>query len=98
MTKPCLIADELGDIRALIRTLRSREAELRARILSARPNAPLQGSGWVVTVRKGTTRRIRTDALPDEIRRDPQYWSETPTTTVVTSRSAEPSQAVMLVE
>lgn len=87
MTGPNLIADELGAIRDLIRTLRGREQELRRRILTRRPNAPLEGAEWIVTVRSGTTRRFDSHALPEGIRSNPAYWKETPTQTVLAKRA-----------
>ena len=89
MTKPNLIADEPGDIRALIRALRAREAVLRARILAARPNAPLEGADWVVTLRDSTSRRIDAAALPPAIQADPRYWREVRTRTVVARPAAQ---------
>ncbi len=98
MTAPCLIADELGDLRALIRTLRAREAVLRDRILSARPNAPLEGAGWVVTVRSATTRRFDPLTLPDAIREDPRYWKEKTTQTVLARSAVATDAGLELIE
>ena len=79
-----LIADELGDIRALIKTLKARESELRRRLIDRRPNQSVHGARFVVEVKTSTRRTIKLDALPDHIRRDDAYWNVRQTHTVVT--------------
>lgn len=78
-----LIADELGDIRALIRTLKARERELRQRVIDRRPNDATSGARWQLQVRHGTRRAFNRKALPPDIQEDPRYWVEKPTQTLV---------------
>tara|TARA_R110002124_G_scaffold210809_2_gene377243 strand:- start:82 stop:369 length:288 start_codon:yes stop_codon:yes gene_type:complete len=73
MEKVNRIADELGDLRALIRTLKAREAELRRRIIEHRPNAPLEGARFSVTIKASSARRFCPALLPDHIRNDERY-------------------------
>lgn len=76
------LADALGSIRAEIKVLKAREAELRRAILSA-PGSE-DGQEFRVIVRRGTARRFNRDALPAHILEDPRYWTERETVTVVT--------------
>jgi hypothetical protein len=78
------LADALGAIREDIKTLKQREAELRAALLVARCNGPVAGSRFVVSVRESSRRSIDMDALPDAIHRDDRYWKISTTRTVVT--------------
>lgn len=73
MSGPSLIADELGDLRALIRTLRQREAELRRRIIEHRPNGLLEGERYRIELRTAQSRRFDPALLPEQIRSDPRY-------------------------
>jgi hypothetical protein len=84
MEKTSLIADELGDLRALIKTLKTRESELRRRILDRRPNAPLEGARFTVRLRENRHSRFDAALLPASIRSDPLYH-RTKTTTYVTA-------------
>lgn len=68
-----LIADELGDLRALIRTLKLREAELRQRIIARRANSPLEGTRFVVTVRTSARHSFDPSLLPDHVLADPRF-------------------------
>lgn len=83
------LADQLGQVRAEIRALKAREAELRDRALRLRPNGPVEGAEYTLELRHGTRRSLDTKALPPEIRQDPRFWREAATTTVrVTARRA----------
>lgn len=89
MMKPHLLsphdlADALGAVRAEIKSLKAREADLRAALLAARWNGPVAGNRFAVTVRESTRRSIDMDTLPETIRHDPQYWKTSITRTVVT--------------
>lgn len=78
------LTDELGGLRFAIRTLRAREAELRARLLDARPNAPVEGRSFTLNIRRSKRRSFDHSALPENIRNDPRLWKVSETTTVVT--------------
>lgn len=78
------MAEELGDLRARIRQLKQREAELRQAVLAARPNGPVRGRDWVVSVRLSTARRFDKALLPRTVRDDPAYYSTKQTATVLT--------------
>lgn len=66
-------ADELELVRAEIKRLKAREAELRAAVLdeSAEP-----GQDWRVEVVEQRRRTLDRMALPPEIAGDPRYWKE----------------------
>lgn len=81
---PARLADALGDTRAEIRALRTREAELRKALIDARPNGPVSGQRYSVTIRRGERRVFDRDALPDAILCDPRFWMTRASTTVVT--------------
>ncbi|MEM9850881.1 MAG: hypothetical protein AAF761_02670 [Pseudomonadota bacterium] len=83
MTQAHLIADELGDLRTLIRTLKAREAELRRRVIDRRPNDVTAGTKWTLEVRHGTRKSLNRKALPQNILDDPRYWTETATETLI---------------
>lgn len=93
-----LIADELGDIRALIRTLKAREEELRRRILDRRPNGDTSGARWTLSVRNGTRRSLDRTRLPPDILNDPRYWKETAAQTVVCRPLNEDADAGEVIE
>ncbi len=93
-----LIADELGDIRALIRTLKAREEELRRRVLDRRPNGDTSGARWALSVRHGNRRSLNRAALPPSILDDPKYWKETPSQTVVCLPLDENAEADEVIE
>ena len=77
------LADELGEVRKEIQTLKARADALRGRLLEARANGPVSGRSFQVTVRKSSSRRFDRKLLPDEIQNDPQYWRTVETVTVV---------------
>jgi hypothetical protein len=66
-------ADELELVRAEIKRLRAREAELREQVLGegAEP-----GQDWRVEVVEQRRRTLDRAALPREIAADPRYWKE----------------------
>ncbi|WP_299029340.1 hypothetical protein [uncultured Sulfitobacter sp.] len=68
-----IIADELGAIREQIKTLKAREASLRARIIAFRPNGPISGSRYTVEVHQRPTFKFDTALLPDAVLDDPQF-------------------------
>ena len=73
MSGPSLIADELCDLRALIRTLKKREAELWHRVIEHRPNGPLEGERYRIELYNAQSRRFDPALLPEHIRSDPSY-------------------------
>jgi hypothetical protein len=79
-----LIADELGDISALIRTPRAREAQLRLRILEHRPNAAVEGARSAADVPTAERQHIAVALLPDHICDDPHRNNLTHTAHVMT--------------
>ena len=92
------LADALGAVREEIKALKTREAELRDALLNARPNGPLTGRRFAVTVREGTRRSIDTAALPDAILRDARFWKTSTTRSVVTKAIALEEEDIMLIE
>jgi hypothetical protein len=80
-----------GDLRALIRTLKLREAELRQRMIAHRLNAPLEGAQYTVTLRSTERRVFDTALLPDSIRTDSRYISMK-TTMTITAKRQTPAQ------
>lgn len=66
-------ADELELVRAELKRLRAREAELRAQVLEegAEP-----GQDWRVEVVEQRRRTLDRSALPTEIADDPRYWKQ----------------------
>lgn len=78
------LADALGAVRAEIKALKAREATLRAALLETRPNGPVEGHRFAVSVRESTRRSIDTNALPDAIQRDDRFWKISTTRTVIT--------------
>jgi hypothetical protein len=78
------LADELGHLRAEIKALKIREAELREQLI-ADGGAP-QGEDYQVEVVEQTRRSFDRKALPPEIAEDPRYW-KTSTSHVVRVKS-----------
>ena len=81
---PHRLADALGDIRAEIRALRAREAALRQALIEARPNGPIMGQRYEVTVRENQRRVFDRDSLPKAILGDDRFWMTRVSKTVVT--------------
>ena len=67
-------ADELELVRAEIKRLRAREAELRAALLEEGGGEP--GQDWRVEIVEQRRRTLDRAALPREIGDDPRYWRE----------------------
>jgi hypothetical protein len=67
-------ADELELVRAEIKRLRAREAELRAAVLGEGGTEP--GQDWRVEIVEQRRRTLDRAALPREIGSDPRYWKE----------------------
>lgn len=65
-------ADELADVRDRIRTLKSREAALRAALLSG--DVPRIGTCYRVEITTQSRRRLDTARLPVSITSNPRYW------------------------
>lgn len=84
------IADELGHLRAEIKALKAREAELRDQLV-ADGGAP-QGQDYQVEVVEQTRRSFDRKALPPEIADDPRYW-KTSTSHVVRVKSLKAERA-----
>ena len=78
------IAEELGELRAFIQRLKSREAQLREAVLTHSPNRPVKGANFELSLRFGTSRRIDRSRLPLRILNDNLYWVESQTITVLT--------------
>lgn len=97
-TDAAALADMLGQVREEIKALKDREAELRARILSRRANAPLEGAHFTVSVRRSTRRSFNAKALPPEIREDPRYWTETESQTVLVKPRQKAEEDIQLIE
>lgn len=81
-------ADELGMIRAEMRRLKAREAELRAQILEI--GAPEPGAEWRIEVIEQRRRTFDRTALPPSITEDPRYWKESITKIVKTVPVEDP--------
>lgn len=64
-------ADELGYIRAEIRRLKAREAELRAEILET---GDASGTEYTIEIRTQERRTFDRSRLPQDIQDDPAYW------------------------
>ena len=75
-------ADELADLRARMRDLKAREAELRRVLLFG--ESGLCGDDHAVTLKKRRRRVFVKDRLPGHILRDPALWEDRETTHVVT--------------
>jgi hypothetical protein len=67
-------ADELELVRAEIKRLRKREAELRGAVLEEGGAEP--GQDWRVEIVEQRRRTLDHAALPREIGEDPRYWKE----------------------
>jgi hypothetical protein len=67
-------ADELELVRAEIKRLRAREAELRAAMLEEGGAEP--GQEWRVEIVEQRRRTLDRAALPREIGNDPRFWKE----------------------
>ena len=78
------IAEELGELRAFLQCLKSREAQLREAVLTRRPNRSIKGANFELSLRFGTSRRIDRSRLPSRILQNNLYWLETLTITVLT--------------
>ena len=76
-------ADELELVRAEIKRLRAREAELRAEIVGQADGESI-GRDWRVEIVEQRRRSLDRAALPPEIARDPRYWKESVTRIVRT--------------
>lgn len=87
------LADELGDVRAEIRALRAREADLRQALIDAHPNGPVAGQRFEVVVREKARRVFDRDSLPGAILGDDRFWMIRTARTVVT-RSCDTSETV----
>lgn len=98
------LADALGAVREEIKSLKAREAELRAALLDARLNGPLAGRRFAVTIRQSTRRSIDPKLLPDAILREDRFWKTSTSQTVVTraiapaAPPAKPEDDIMLIE
>jgi len=66
-------ADELAEIRAEIRRLKAREAELREALLET---GGADGLNWHVTIVEQRRRTLDREALPAAILDDPRYWKD----------------------
>ncbi|MCB1328457.1 MAG: hypothetical protein KDK28_02940 [Maritimibacter sp.] len=77
------LADALGVVRAEIQALKAREAELRAALIAARPNGPLTGRHYEVTLRPSRRRLFDRTRLPQEILDDARYWKTSVSQTLV---------------
>jgi hypothetical protein len=66
-------ADELELVRAEIKRLKAREAQLRDEVLGG---AAEPGRDWRVEVVEQRRRTLDRSALPAEIADDPRYWKE----------------------
>ena len=86
------LADALGDVRAEIRVLRAREADLRQAVIDARPNGPVSGQRYEVTIHEAERRVFDRDALPKAILADHRFWMTRTSRTVVT-RASGPARA-----
>lgn len=64
-------ADELGHIRAEIKRLKAREAELRTEILET---GDASGTDYTVEIKEQQRRTFDRTALPQDIQDDPAYW------------------------
>ncbi|SIN79422.1 hypothetical protein [Vannielia litorea] len=87
-TQPAALADALGAIRAQMAVLKTCEAALRRALVEARPNGPVTGAAFTVTLHHGTRRRLDPTRLPAYIRDDPAFWRESRSTTLVTTPRA----------
>ncbi len=82
MNKNLLPADELAIIRAEIKDLRHREAQLRAVFLENDSGETQLGSWHDVEIVTHQSRVFDPAALPDHIRNDPKHWRMLETRTV----------------
>ncbi|MEL7466958.1 MAG: hypothetical protein AAFN27_00800 [Pseudomonadota bacterium] len=64
-------ADELGHIRAEMKRLKAREAELKDQITET---GQTEGADFTVRVVEQTRRTLNREALPPEILEDDRYW------------------------
>ncbi len=80
---PARLADDLGRVRDEMMALKARADALRAALIAARPNGPVVGAAYRVTVRTGTARRFDQSLLPAHIREDPRYFRLVTSQTVV---------------
>lgn len=76
-----LPADELASVRAQIRTLEAREAELRNGFLSGALNP--RGQYVSVEIKPQSRRTLDREALPRAIKEDPAFWRVTKVNSVV---------------
>ncbi len=87
-------ADELGHLRAEMKRLKAREAELRQEILET---GDATGADYTVEIKTQERRTFDRTRLPQDIQDDPAYW-KTSTTQVVKSvplREATPAQSLI---
>jgi hypothetical protein len=82
-------AEELFELRAEIRALKAREAELRAYFLSGARGPDRRGPFHEVAVTRQRHRVLARDRLPAAILHSPRYWREE-ITPVVTLLRREP--------
>lgn len=88
------LADALGEVRAEIRALKAREAQLRQALLDACPNRPVTGRRYEVRLRESTRRTLDRERLPAAILGDEWFWKTSRSQTVVThARSPDPGRA-----
>lgn len=82
--------EELFEIRAEMRALKAREAELRTFFVERAGPAERIGPFHEVTVRRETERVFQADRLPRSLRADPALWDIRPRAQVAVARRAEP--------
>jgi hypothetical protein len=89
-----ILADRLGALRACLRILKEEEKQLRAAILAApRPNGPVSGRTYCLTIRSTASRQLIRSRLPASVREDPRYWRLTPCDTVTTTARRPEAEA-----
>lgn len=87
-------AEELFELRARIRALKAREAELRAFFLNAARPADRRGLAHEVTVVRQRRRVFVRERLPREVLNDPVYWELRHSSVVkLITRAPEPCHA-----
>ena len=91
---PQALADALGATRAEIQAPKAREAVLRRALLEMRPNGPVTGLRYEVTVRECRRRVLDRDRLPTAILDDDRFWKIGVSPTVVT-RACGPARGTV---
>ncbi len=84
LTDPQQMADRLGHLRVLIRSLKAEEATLRAALLDMRANEPVCGQAYQALVQERRSRRFDHKGLPEHILEDPRYWKSVSRRAVIT--------------